>query len=38
LEEGAADQGLGIEVSVAKNGKFTVTNARNNFRKTYATR
>jgi len=38
LEEGAADQGLGIEVSVARNGKFTVTNARNNFRKTYATR
>ena len=38
LEEGAADQGLGIEVSVARNGKFTVTNARNNFSKTYKAR
>lgn len=35
LEEGAADQGLGIKVSVAKDGKFTVTNARNNFSKSY---
>ena len=35
LEEGAADQGLGIKASVAKDGKFTVTNARNNFSKSY---
>jgi beta-lactamase superfamily II metal-dependent hydrolase len=35
LEEGTADQGLGIKVSVAKDGKFTVTNTRNNFSKTY---
>jgi competence protein ComEC len=38
LEEGAADQGLGIKVSVAKDGKFTVTNTRNNFSKTYTSR
>ena len=38
LEEGAADQGLGIKVSVAKDGKFTVTNARNSFSKTYTSR
>jgi competence protein ComEC len=37
LDEGAADQGLGLEVSASKNGNFTVTNARNNFRKTYTT-
>ena len=38
LEQGAADQGLGIRVSVAKDGKYTVTNTRNNFSKTYTTR
>jgi len=35
LEQGASDQGLGIKVSIAKDGKFTVTNLRNNFSKTY---
>jgi beta-lactamase superfamily II metal-dependent hydrolase len=35
LEDGAADQGLGIKVSVGADGKFTVTNTRNNFSKTY---
>jgi competence protein ComEC len=38
LEDGAADQGLGIKVSVAKDGKFTVTNTRNNFSKSYTSR
>jgi competence protein ComEC len=38
LGEGAADQGFGLKVSVAKDGKFTVTNARNGFSKTYTTR
>jgi len=38
LEEGASDQALGIKVTVAKDGKFTVTNARNNFSKTYTSR
>ena len=38
LEQGDADQGLGIKVSVAKDGKFTVTNMRNNFSKNYTTR
>jgi len=38
LDEGAADQGLGIKVSVAKDGKFTVTNTRNDYSKTYASR
>ncbi len=38
LEEGPADMGLGITVSVAKDGKFTVTNGRNNFSKTYTAR
>ena len=38
LEEGAGDQGLGIKVAVAKDGKFTVTNTRNNFSKTYTAR
>ncbi len=36
LEQNAADQGLGIKVSVAKDGKFTVMNTRNNFSKSYA--
>jgi beta-lactamase superfamily II metal-dependent hydrolase len=35
LDEGAADQGFGIKVTVAKDGKYTVTNLRNNFSKTY---
>lgn len=38
LDEGAGDQGLGIKVTVAKDGKFTVTNERNKFSKTYMTR
>lgn len=38
LDQGAADQGIGIKVSVAKDGKYTVTNTRNNFSKTYTTR
>lgn len=38
LEEGDADRGLGIKVSAAKDGSFTVTNSRNNFSKTYAAR
>ncbi|HEY4361942.1 MAG TPA: MBL fold metallo-hydrolase [Bryobacteraceae bacterium] len=38
LEEGAADQGFGIKVTVAKDGKFTVTNLRNNFSKTYTSK
>jgi hypothetical protein len=38
LEEGAADQGLGIKVTVGADGKFTVTNTRNNFSKTYSSR
>jgi competence protein ComEC len=38
LDEGAADQGLGIKVSVAKDGKFTVTNGRNDFSKSYTSR
>lgn len=37
LEQDAADQGLGIKVSVAKDGKFTVTNTRNNYSKSYTT-
>jgi hypothetical protein len=38
LEEGDADHALRIKVSVAKDGAFTVTNARNNFSKTYMPR
>jgi competence protein ComEC len=38
MDDGAADKGLGIRVSVAKDGKFTVTNTRNNFSKTYTSR
>jgi competence protein ComEC len=38
LDEGAADQGLGLEVTASKNGSFTVANARDNFHKTYAAR
>jgi len=35
LEEGPADQGRGIKVSVDRDGKFTVTNTRNAFSKSY---
>ena len=38
LEEGAGDRALGIKVTAAKGGKFTVTNARNSFSKTYTPR
>lgn len=38
MEDGPADQGLGIKVSVEKDGKFTVTNTRNNFSKAYTSR
>lgn len=38
LGQGADDQGLGIKVSVAKDGKFTVVNTRNSFSKTYTSR
>jgi len=37
-EEGAADQGKWIKASVSSDGKFTVTNSRNNFSKTYTAR
>jgi competence protein ComEC len=35
LEENAADAGSPITATVAANGRFTVTNARNNFSRTY---
>src|SRR5262245_8799825 len=35
LEEGAGDAGNSISATVAANGRFTITNARNNFSKTY---
>jgi competence protein ComEC len=38
LDEGAADKGNWIKASVSKDGKFTVTNNRNNFSKTYTAR
>jgi competence protein ComEC len=38
LEEGAGDQALGIKVTAAKDGKFTVTNGRNSFSKAYTSR
>jgi competence protein ComEC len=38
LDEGEADQGFGIKVSAAKDGTFTVTNARSNFSKNYGAR
>jgi competence protein ComEC len=38
LEEGDGDHALGIKVSVAKDGAFTVTNGRNNFSKSYLAR
>jgi len=38
LEEGAADQGNWIKASVSSDGKFTVTNDRNKFSKTYTAR
>lgn len=38
LEEGAADTGQWIKASVSSDGKFTVTNNRNKFSKTYTAR
>ncbi len=38
LEEGAADKGNWIKASVSSDGKFTVTNNRNKFSKTYTSR
>ena len=38
LEEGAADQANPITASVAPDGKFTITNGRNGFSKTYGPR
>jgi len=38
LDEGAADQGNWIRASISKDGKFTVTNNRNKFSKTYTAR
>jgi competence protein ComEC len=38
LEEGAADKGNSIKASVSSDGKFTVTNNRNKFSKTYTAR
>ncbi len=35
LDEGPSDQGLDLSVSASRSGQFTVTNARNNFQKTY---
>jgi competence protein ComEC len=38
LDEGAADKGNSIKASVSKDGKFTVTNNRNKFTKSYTSR
>jgi len=38
LEDGAADQGNWIKASVSSDGKFTVTNNRNKFSKSYTAR
>jgi competence protein ComEC len=38
LEEGPADQGYPITATVAADGKFTITNTRNGFSKTYTSR
>ena len=38
LDEGAADKGNWIKASVSSDGKFTVTNGRNKFSKTYTPR
>jgi len=38
LDEGAADKGNWIKASVSKDGRFTVTNNRNKFSKTYTAR
>jgi competence protein ComEC len=38
LDEGAADKGNWIKASVSSDGKFTVTNNRNKFSKTYTSR
>jgi hypothetical protein len=38
LEEGAADQAYWIHASVSRGGRYTLTNARNGFSKTYTPR
>jgi hypothetical protein len=38
LEDGAADKGNWIKASVSSDGKFTVTNNRNKFAKSYTVR
>jgi competence protein ComEC len=38
LEETAECKGLWLKASISKDGKFTITNSRNNFSKTYTTR
>jgi beta-lactamase superfamily II metal-dependent hydrolase len=38
LEEPPADKGLWIKASISKDGKFTLTNGRNNFSKSYVAR
>jgi beta-lactamase superfamily II metal-dependent hydrolase len=38
LEEGAGDQGTWLKASIARDGKFTITNGRNQFSKTYTAR
>jgi hypothetical protein len=38
MDEGAADQGHPITATVTADGTFTVTNARNNFSRTYTAR
>jgi hypothetical protein len=38
LDEGAADAGNSITATVAADGKFTITNTRNNFSKTYTSK
>jgi hypothetical protein len=38
IDEGAADQGHPITATVSADGRFTITNARNNFSKTYTAR
>jgi len=35
LEEGAGDAGNSLTATVTADGKFTITNTRNNFSKTY---
>jgi hypothetical protein len=38
LEEGPQDQGHWIHASVGRDGKYTITNGRNGFSKTYTAR